>query len=227
MTQDDGGTIAAGTDRRRARRWPASLAVVAVLVLQLAVPAEVLAGPRWLLPGCGAALLVPLIWMNPWHLTRDEPWLRWVELLLVAVLVVVNATYLGRLVLYLSSGNGDHGGAVLVQAALVIWSTNVVAFAIWYWEVDSGGPFARAPEHARELERPDLLFPQLSAEVPGWQGWRPGFTDYLFVAFTTATAFSPTDTMPLSARVKALMTVQASISLLTLAVVAARAINVL
>jgi hypothetical protein len=149
-----------------------------------------------------------------------------VALVLLVVLVVVNAVYLARLVVYLSSGNADDG-RVLVQAALLIWVTNVVAFAIWYWEVDRGGPFARAPEHARPAERPDLLFPQLAADLPGWGSWLPGFTDYLFVAFTTATAFSPTDTMPLSSRTKALMTVEAAISLLTLAVVAARAVNVL
>lgn len=211
---------------RHTRRWPASLAVVAVLALQLAVPPEVLAGPRWLLPACGAALLFPLVWANPRHLQRDEPWLRWVALGLLAVLASANAWYLGRLVLFLSSGTADDG-RVLVRAALLIWVTNVVAFAIWYWEVDRGGPFARAPEHAHQVERPDLLFPQMSDAIPGWEQWLPGFTDYLFVSFTTATAFSPTDTMPLSTRVKALMTVEAAIALLTLAVVAARAVNVL
>lgn len=224
MTSDQGALPPA--TGQHTRRWPASLAVIAVLMLQLSFPAEVLAGPRWLLPACGAALLVPLVWSNPWHLTRDEPWLRWLALLLLALLVAVNAFSLARLVFYLSSGSADNG-QVLVQAALLIWATNVVAFAVWFWEVDCGGPFARAPEHPRQKERADLLFPQMATEVPGWHDWRPGFSDYLFVAFTTATAFSPTDTMPLSARFKALMAVEAAISLLTLAVVAARAVNVL
>ncbi|TDD14867.1 DUF1345 domain-containing protein [Kribbella turkmenica] len=182
--------------------------------------------PRWTLPALGAALLLPLVWANPFHLRRDEPWLRWVELVLLAVLVLVNALYLGGLIFYLGSGDANDG-IVLVKAVLLIWVTNVVAFAVWYWEMDRGGPFARAPEHEREPERADLLFPQMTVDLPGWERWLPGFTDYLFVAFTAATAFSPTDTMPLTARVKTLMGIQSAISLLTVAVVAARAVNVL
>ncbi|WP_202866310.1 DUF1345 domain-containing protein [Kribbella turkmenica] len=208
------------------RRWPASLAVVVVLVLQLLVPTEIVMLPRWTLPALGAALLLPLVWANPFHLRRDEPWLRWVELVLLAVLVLVNALYLGGLIFYLGSGDANDG-IVLVKAVLLIWVTNVVAFAVWYWEMDRGGPFARAPEHEREPERADLLFPQMTVDLPGWERWLPGFTDYLFVAFTAATAFSPTDTMPLTARVKTLMGIQSAISLLTVAVVAARAVNVL
>ncbi|MGC4944191.1 hypothetical protein [Kribbella sp. DT2] len=217
---------AAALGKKHMRRWPASLAVLVVLALQLTVPAQVLSLPRWLLPALGVALLVPLVWMNPFHLSRDEPWLRWIELVLLGALVVFNGIYLAGLIDYLASGKAVEG-TVLVKAALLIWVTNVVAFAVWYWEVDRGGPFARAPEHEREVERADLLFPQMTAEIPGWEKWLPGFTDYLFVAFTAATAFSPTDTMPLSARVKALMTVQSVIALLTIAVVAARAVNVL
>jgi hypothetical protein len=211
---------------RHTRRWPASLAVVAVLILQLIVPTEIIAFPRWVMPALGAALLLPLVWTNPFHLRRDEPWLRWFELVLLAVLVLVNALYLAGLIFYLSSGS-TNDGKVLVKAALLIWVTNVVAFAVWYWEVDRGGPFARAPEHERDAERADLLFPQMTVDLPGWERWLPGFTDYLFVSFTAATAFSPTDTMPLTARVKTLMGVQSAISLLTIAVVAARAVNVL
>ncbi len=211
---------------RHIRRWPASLAVVAVLILQLLVPTQIAAFPRWVMPALGALLLLPLIWMNPFHLRRDEPWLRWVELALLAVLVLANAVYLAELIVYLNSGDATNG-MVLVKAAALIWVTNVVAFGVWYWEIDRGGPFARAPEHVRTEERADLLFPQMTVDLPGWQKWLPGFTDYLFVAFTAATAFSPTDTMPLTARVKVLMAVQSAIALLTIAVVAARAVNVL
>jgi hypothetical protein len=211
---------------RHTRRWPASLAVVVALGLQLAVPAQLMDTPRWIMPAIGAALLVPLVWTNPFHLRRDEVWLRWVELVLLAVLVGVNAVYLASLIVLLASGD-TADGKVLVQAALLIWVTNVVAFALWYWEIDRGGPFARMPEHEHELERADLLFPQMTVDLPGWERWLPGFTDYLFVAFTAATAFSPTDTMPLSARAKTLMGIQSAISLLTIAVVAARAVNVL
>ena len=211
---------------RHTRRWPASLAVIVVLALQLAVPAQITELPRWLLPAIGVALLIPLVWMNPFRLRMDEPWLRYIELVLLAVLVLINAVYLIGMIVYLDAGHSNDG-VVLVKAALLIWVTNVVAFAVWYWEIDRGGPFARMPEHEHEEERADLLFPQMTVDLPGWQGWLPGFTDYLFVAFTAATAFSPTDTMPLTARVKTLMGIQSAISLLTIAIVAARAINVL
>jgi len=211
---------------RHTRRWPASLAVVAVLILQLVVPTQINVLPQWLMPALGALLLLPLVWMNPFHLRRDEPWLRWVELVLVAILVLVNALYLGGLIYFLNHGAANDGG-VLVKGAVVIWVTNVVAFAVWYWEIDRGGPFARAPEHKRESERADLLFPQMTVDLPGWKGWLPGFTDYLYVSFTNATAFSPTDTLPMSARLKTLMGIQSAIALLTIAVIAARAVNVL
>ncbi|MGH3329406.1 MAG: hypothetical protein ACRDPT_16720 [Streptomycetales bacterium] len=209
------------------RRWPASVAVLAALGLQFSVPAQVTAGPRWLLPACEAALLVPLVLANPHHLRRDQPALRYLALGLVAVLVAVNAAYLARLIGYLAGGG--RGGVVLVQGALLIWVTNVVAFAIGYWEIDRGGPFARMPEHQRPAGRPDFLFPQMTAHAPGWppDAWLPSFTDYFYVAFTAATAFSPTDTMPLSARAKMLMTAEASVALLTIALVAGRAVNVL
>jgi hypothetical protein len=211
---------------RHTRRWPASLAVIVVLALQLAVPAQITALPRWLLPAIGAALLIPLVWTNPFRLRMDEPWLRYIELVLLAVLVLINAIYLIGMIVYLDAGHSNNG-VVLVKAALLIWVTNVVAFAVWYWEIDRGGPFARMPEHEHEEERADLLFPQMTVDLPGWQGWLPGFTDYLFVAFTAATAFSPTDTMPLTGRTKALMGIQSGISLLTIAIIAARAVNVL
>ncbi|GAA3087992.1 putative membrane protein [Kribbella aluminosa] len=215
-----------GPSIRHTRRWPASLAVISVLVLQLLVPTQVNALPRWLMPALGALLLLPLVYMNPFHLRRDEPWLRSVAIVLVGVLVAVNAYYLAGMIFYLGHGDANQG-KVLVKSALLIWVTNVVAFAVWYWEVDRGGPFARAPEHEREAERADLLFPQMTVDLDGWKSWIPGFTDYLYVALTNATAFSPTDTMPLSARTKVLMGIQSAISLLTIAIVAARAVNVL
>ncbi|WP_410787858.1 hypothetical protein [Kribbella sp. C-35] len=211
---------------RHTRRWPASLAVVAVLVLQVLVPTQINSLPRWLMPLLGGLLLLPLVWMNPFHLRRDEPWLRSVELVLLAVLVLVNAFYLAGMIFFLNNGDANEG-KVLVKSALLIWVTNVVAFAVWYWEIDRGGPFARAPEHERETERADLLFPQMTVDLDGWKGWLPGFTDYLYVALTNATAFSPTDTLPLTARVKTLMGIQSAISLLTIAIIAARAVNVL
>ena len=219
--------MAASSGAGHERRWPATVTVAAVLGLQLALPNEVAAGPRWLLPVVEVALLAPVAVANPVTLSRDTRWLRRAALALIAVLAAANAGHLVRLVAVLVSGSRTDP-PVLVQAALLIWITNVAAAGLALWEVDRGGPFARDPRHARAPGRPDLLFPQMSG-VPGWDAaaWRPAFTDYLFVAFTAATAFSPTDTMPLSGRAKLMMTATASVSLLTLAVVAARAVNVL
>lgn len=209
------------------RRWPATVTVAAVLVLQLLLPGQVAAGPQWLLPALEVALLAPVAMANPVRLSRDTLWLRRAALALAGLVAAANAGNLVRLIAVVVTGERI-APQVLVRAALLIWVTNVAAEALALWEVDRGGPFARDPRHGRRPGRPDLLFPQMTG-VPGWDAaaWRPSFTDYLFVAFTAATAFSPTDTMPLSARAKFMMTVAAGVSLLTLAVVAARAVNVL
>ena len=211
------------------RRWPATLTVAAILGLQLLLPPEITAGPRWLLPALEGALLVPILVTNPVRLTRDEPWLRGLAVLLTALIAATNAVNLVMLVLQLTGGGGHAmTGRVLVHAALHIWVTNVAAAALALWELDRGGPFARDPASEREPGRPDLLFPQMTG-VPGWdaQRWRPGFSDYLFTAFTAATAFSPTDVMPLSPRAKLIIGIASGISLLTIALVAARAVNIL
>ncbi|QTE27784.1 hypothetical protein [Pengzhenrongella sicca] len=209
------------------RRWPATVTVAGVLGLQLALPGAVTAGPVWLLPVLEVALLAPVAMVNPVRLSRDTRWLRWTALTLTGLLAVANAWHLALLVDVVVSGTSIAPRA-LVQAALLIWITNVAAVALALWETDRGGPFARDPRHDRRPGRPDLLFVQMGG-VPGWDSdsWRPSFADYLFVGFTTATAFSPTDTMPLSARAKAMMAGAASVSLVTLAIVAARAVNVL
>ena len=110
------------------------------------------------------------------------------------------------------------------MTAIQIWLTNVIVFGLWYWELDRGGPGARCRENHRE---PDFLFPQMSTPAAAPPSWAPRFLDYLYVAFTNATAFSPTDTLPLTAWAKVLMAIQSLASLLTVALVAARAVNIL
>jgi hypothetical protein len=209
------------------RRWPASLTVLVALGLQLALPGEVTAGPRWLFPALEAALLVPVVIGNPIKLKNDATALRVVAIALVAAVALANAVHLFRLISFLLSGTKTDA-KVLVLAAALIWVTNLAAVALVFWEVDRGGPFARDPRHKQTPGRPDLLFPQMTG-VPGWDAnrWYPAFSDYLFVALTTATAFSPTDTMPLSPRAKLVMGAGSIVSLLTIAVLAARAVNVL
>jgi hypothetical protein len=213
--------------REHERRWPASLAVLAVLGLQMVLPQQVAAGPRCLVPALELGLLGPLVAANPVRLSRETRLLRLLALALVSALAAVNVLHLAGLVAVVTT-RAHPDPRVLVEAALLIWSTNVVTAALAMWEVDRGGPYARDPRHDRPSTRPDLLFPQMTG-VPGWDPdtWHPSFVDYLFVAFTAATAFSPTDTLPLSARAKLLITATASVSLLTIAVVAARAVNAL
>jgi hypothetical protein len=213
--------------REHERRWPASVAVLTVLGLQVVLPHQIAAGPWWLTPALELVLLLPLVITNPVRLDRETAVLRSVSMLLVLALAAVNAVNLSRLVVVVTSGRSTDP-RVLVQAALLIWTTNVVTGALALWEMDRGGPFARDPRHARPSGRPDLLFPQMNG-VPGWdaRSWRPSFVDYLFVAFTAATAFSPTDALPLSGRAKLVIAAIASVSLVTIGMVVARAVNVL
>jgi hypothetical protein len=210
-----------------ARRWPASLAVALVIVLQVVSPDQVV--PSWwpALVTLEVLLLVPLVAANPLRLRYDAPWHRMTGVVLAVVLLAANAVRLAQLVVLLLEGGAMRADELIGGGAL-IWLTNVVVTAVALWELDQGGPFARDPGSARDQTQPDLLFPQ-TAGAPGWNAaeWRPSFLDYLFVAFTAATAFSPTDTMPLSHRAKLLFVLAASVSLLTIAVVAARAVNVL
>lgn len=211
--------------RRHERRWPATVAVLAVLALQLVLPRQVGPNPRFLMPALELALLVPIVAVNPVRLTRETVGLRRLALLLVAALGAVNIGHLAQLVVLVTLG-GAADPKVLVQAALLIWTTNVVVAALAFWETDRGGPFARDPRHPPASGRPDLLFPQLSG-IPGWDpdGWVPSFVDYLFVAFTAATTFGPADTLPLTPLAKLLTGGTALVSLLTVGVVVARAVN--
>ena len=144
---------------------------------------------------------------------------------LVGVVALVNALTLGSLVRALVGG-GPMTGRQLLGAAAAVWLTNVVVFGLAYWELDRGGPLGRVGARVRP-EHPDLLFVQDSSPEQAPSGWQPTFVDYLFVSLTAATAFSPTDTMPLTRRAKLLVGAQSLISLLTVGLVAARAVNVL
>jgi hypothetical protein len=203
--------------------WPAACAVVAALLLQLVLPANLVLGPTWVLPVLEAVLLVPLLIGVRRRHPQESLWARVLSIGLVAVINVANVASLTLLAYYLIHG-GRTNGHQLILASISIWLTNVLIFGLWYWELDRGGPGVRL--HPRRPP-PEFLFPQMANPdvVPG--SWRPNFVDYLYVSLTNATAFSPTDTMPLSRRIKALMGLQAVASLLTVALVAARAVNIL
>ena len=205
------------------RRWPASLAVLLVLALQVTLPDQVGLGPRWLVPLVQLVLLAPLVVADPvWLDEGDDPWHRVLGLTVAFVVLGVNTARLVHLV-YLIGDGRQFGAGDLVHAAVVVLVTNVVAVAVVFWELDRGGPQARDPQHPAVEEDPDLLFPQMT--VDGYDAWRPSFVDYLFVAFTASTAFSPTDAMPLSRPFKLLFMLASATALTTVAVVAARAVN--
>jgi hypothetical protein len=209
---------------RTESRWPASLAVVAALALYVTLPEHFVLGPRWLVPGLELALLVPLSIFAP-RLTHDEPpWRRIAALALIAIINAANVASLVFLVTFLIRSGTKATGLQLLVSSTEIWLTNIVVFALWYWELDRGGPRHRLVASTRSA---DFLFPQMVTPACATSGWMPHFVDYFYVAFTNATAFSPTDTMPLTPAAKMLMAIQSLASLLTVALVAARAVNIL
>jgi uncharacterized membrane protein len=198
--------------------------VLATIGLYVVLPARLIVGPRWLVPGLELAVLVPLAVTSRFSLGAESLARRLAEALLGMVNIVnaLSAALLARRLVL--SGANSLTGHELVQAALSIWLTNVLVYGLWFWELDRGGPSRRGTS---DEQPPDFLFPQMTAPQFAPEGWAPGFMDYLYVALTNAAAFSPTDTMPLSRWAKLLMAMQSLISLVTVVVVAARAINIL
>ena len=224
--RDRDDAVAWGVESTGEPRWPALLAVVAAAALQLILPQTLIRGlgNRGLIPALEVALIVVLLVANPGQISREESRLRIVGIALIALITIANVVSLIELIHALLYPFGaDAGGRSLVYASVPIWLTNVIVFGLWYWELDRGGPAARQqPKH----RQPDFLFPQMS--TPGSApGWTPRFLDYLYTSFTNATAFSPTDTMPLTAWAKFLMMLQSLASLVTVAVVVSRAVNIL
>jgi uncharacterized membrane protein len=205
-------------------RWPALLAVLAAISLQLVLPDSLIRGlgNRALIPAAEGALMVVLIIANPGRISPEESRLRMIGVALIALITAANTISLTELIHALLYGS-NAAGRPLVYASVPIWLTNVIVFGLWYWELDRGGPAARQlPNH----RRPDFLFPQMS--TPGSSpGWAPNFFDYFYTSFTNATAFSPTDTMPLTDWAKLLMMLQSLASLVTVAIVVSRAVNIL
>jgi hypothetical protein len=202
--------------------WPGQLATLAALLLYLALPAALTIGPRWPLPLAESILLSALVIATRGG--REARRRREIAIGLVLVAALANLSSLGLLAHYLIAG-GRARGADLLGGGVIIWATNLLLFAVLYWELDRGGP--RRPAVARAPIAPDLLFPQMTDDRYAAPAWKPGFGDYLYVSLTNQTAFSPTDTMPLTLRVKALMGVQGVAGLVTTGVIVARAVNLL
>jgi hypothetical protein len=205
-------------------RWQMATAVAIAIGLQATVPNGLVFHPRWLMPALEAALVIFLAIANPGRIARTSSVLRTVAIGLVAAINFANFWSLALLIRGLVDGTeGQHASALLMTGA-AIWGTNVIAFSFWYWEFDRGGPAARANVERRY---PDLLFPQMTTPDEAPPDWRPEYFDYLYTSFTNATAFSPTDTMPLTRWTKMLFLVQSAVSLITGALVVARAVNIL
>lgn len=205
-------------------RLPVLAAILAAVALQRAVPERYTVVPRWPLIAMELLLVLVLVAINPWRLTRRTTAARWGSLALTIAITADNTASAVVLDYRILSGDVSNDAAVLLGSGGAIFITNVLAFALWYWELDRGGPFAR---RAGEQPYPDFLFPQMTDPTTAAPGWRPTFVDYLYVSFTNVVAFSPTDTMPLARWAKMLMAVQALVSLSTVALVIARAVNVL
>jgi len=211
--------------KRLEPRWPAMLALLAVCGLRLALPESLSVGPDWLLVAVVGVLMIPTIWARYRGLDLLNKILGYV----LTSIVTVDMVWSLWLLVAAFPSHKQMPQDMLISAA-ALWITNVIVFASWYWRLDAGGP------RARELRGVHtdgaFLFPQMTLNQQakremGEERWSPGFVDYLFLAFNTSTAFSPTDSPVLSRWAKVLMMIQALISFTTVALLAARAVNIL
>ena len=205
-------------------RWPMATAVLAATILYVGTPHRGRVPGWWIFPVLQLVLLGLLIAQDPGRIDRRSPILR---RLMVALLVVMTAgTVLGVVVLahdILVAARGVTATVLLGRGA-AIWVANVIIFSLWYWQFDRGGPAERA---ARSPIAASFAFPENATPELAPAGWRPAYPDYLYLAFTNATAFSPTDTLPVRTWAKLTMMVQSALSLVIAILVIARAINVL
>jgi uncharacterized membrane protein len=207
--------------------WPAQLAVALAIALHLTLSDKLVIGPKWLIPAVEGLLLVTLVVIAPSRASRVG-W-RHQRGLLWSILGLVTLTYLTSLALlvhYLVTG-GQVVGNALIGSGVVLWVTNVLLFSVVYWDLDRGGPLNRYQK--KQKPWPDFQFPQMENPelTPLHRKWQPTFFDYLYTSLTNATAFSPTDTMPLTQTAKLLMAVQSTAAIVTLGLVVARAVNIL
>ena len=206
------------------QRWPFALTIVVMIALQSLLPDRLTVGNRWVLPAIEVVMIAVLMAANPGRMERSSKPLRTLGLALIAVASLGNAWSVGWLVYNITTGRHTGGAAELLATGGDVWLINVLTFAVWFWELDRGGPVERG---YGTNPYPDFLFPQMSSSDMAPKDWEPQFLDYLYLAFTNSTAFSPTDTLPLSRWAKFLMLLQSLISLVTAALVVAKAVNAL
>lgn len=203
-------------------RWPASVALLTCVGLYVVLPNRLEVGPKWILPVLIALPLIPLSARRHRH-PNDAAWVRVLTLSLIALVTVANVVSMGLLVHHLLVAHVSQGRS-LIYSAVSVWITNVIVYGLWLWEIDRGGPHRRADG---VVTWPDWQFPQMENPQLAPPNWRPRFWDYLYTSFANGTSFAPADAMPLSARAKILFATESVVSLVTIAVVAARAVNIL
>jgi hypothetical protein len=207
-------------------RWPMALAVVVAGLLRASLPPQLRNGDaRWLFLVVVVALLAALIIGDPGRIDRDLPWLRALTAGLIGLITLANADAAVRLVVsIINVSSFTNDAKVLLASGGAIWLTNVIAFGLWYWALDRGGPAARA---AGAGHPPALVFPEMKNEEHVGPDWAPKFVDYFHFAFATATAFSPTDVSAIRPWTKLMMMAEEGISLIVALLVVARAVNIL
>ena len=215
-------------------RWPPAIAIFVALVLYVLLPSSFTPALRFVVVALCAVMLIPLLILNPHHFIKETRWSRRLAAATVGLLLLGNQFALGELVYQLVTERADGPGLLL--AAAQVWVTNVIAFALVYWELDRGGPVERRRLPRNEVRHADFRFPQDedhdaidevrkgSSKVSDWM---PGYVDYLYFSASDSMAFSPTDAMPLTQRAKLLMVYEAFAGFVILALVIARAVSLL
>jgi uncharacterized membrane protein len=209
--------------------WPLRVTLVVAIVLQVILPGDLALRPRWGLLAVEVVLLVVLTVVHvrvlEGRIDHYSATVRRATIALVAVITVANTVAAVQLVVGLINGTLVQDPGELLVTGGAVWATNVIVFALWYWELDRGGPGRRADGTGEAP--PDFVFPQMADLDLAAPEWAPHFTDYLYLSFTNAAAFSPTDVMPYARWAKVMMMGQTCVSLVTIALVVARAVNIL
>ncbi|HEY0531849.1 MAG TPA: hypothetical protein VGD29_09655 [Actinoplanes sp.] len=222
-----------GEARRGEARLPSALVVVVAIALYVLLPEQLILGPRLVIPALEVVLLAALVIVNPRRMTRDNPWERAAALTLVGLIAVANAIALVLLLRQLVT-TGNSRAVELLIAAGQVWLTNVIVYGLAFWELDRGGPVARTHLPRHRLARADFRFPQdedhdtvdeVRAGSSKLSDWVPAIVDYLYVSLSNSSAFSPTDTMPLSTRAKILMGIESTSALVISVLVIAKGVG--
>lgn len=203
-------------------RWPVTAVVLVTVLAQCSLPEAFTLGPTWAMPTLESVMLLTLFILNPGAIHHPHLHLRRLSLALTSTMAVSILWSAVSLIVGLLQGTVSNEPITLLRVGATVWTVNVVLMALWYWELDRGGAAARA---RAVQEHVDFLFPQMTNPEFTRPEWEPSFVDYLYTSFTNATAFSPTDVLPLTRWAKVLMMLQSSVSLTMVALIIARAVN--